>query len=81
MASDLRDFDEQGEFLKLERVRGQRLSVKKEIAGKNVQKKQITEDDSRSYFIKNGFEYWPYQGEYWLDELGNYHYVGVSACE
>jgi len=81
LSSDLRDFDEQGEFLKLERVRGQRLSVKKEIAGKNLKKKQITEDDSRSYFIKNGFEYWPYKGEYWLDELGNYHYVGVSACE
>ena len=81
MKSDLRDFEEQGEFLKLERVRGQRLSVKKEIAGKNIKKKQITDDESRSYFIKNGFEYWPYQGEYWLDELGNYHYVGVSACE
>lgn len=81
LASELRKFDEQGEFLKLERVRGKRLSVKKEIVGKNIERKQIAQNEGRSFFIRNGFEYWPYRGEYWLDELGNYHYVGVGACE
>lgn len=81
LKSELRDFFEQSDFLKFEMVSGKKESLRKEIAGKGILKKQITEDESRSYFIGNGFEYWPYQGEYWLDELGNYHYVGVQACE
>ncbi len=79
--SELRDFFEQSDFLKFEMISGKKESLRKEIAGKGVLKKQITEDESRSFFIANGFEYWPFQGEYWLDELGNYHYVGVQACE
>lgn len=79
--SELRDFFEQSDFLKFEMISGKKESLRKEIAGKGLAKKQITEDESRSFFIGNGFEYWPFQGEYWLDELGNYHYVGVQACE
>ena len=79
--SELRDFFEQSDFLKFEMVSGKKESLRKEIAGKGLLNKQITEEESRSYFIANGFEYWPFQGEYWLDELGNYHYVGVQACE
>ena len=81
LKSELRDFFEQSDFLKFEMVSGKKESVRKKIAGKGLQKKQITQDESRDFFIGNGFEYWPYQGEYWLDELGNYHYVGVQACE
>jgi tetratricopeptide (TPR) repeat protein len=79
--SELRDFFEQGDFLKFEMVSGKKEALRKQIAGKDIEQKQITEDESRDYFIANGYEYWPYQGEYWLDELGNYHYVGVQACE
>lgn len=81
MRSELRDFFEQSDFLKFEMTSGKKDAVRKEIAGKGVLKQEITDDESRSFFIGNGFEYWPYQGEYWLDELGNYHYVGVQACE
>jgi tetratricopeptide (TPR) repeat protein len=81
MKSELRDFFEQGDFLKFEMVSGQKEVKGKEIIGKTMPHKQITDDNSRSFFISNGFEYWPFQGEYWLDELGNYHYVGVQACE
>lgn len=81
MKSELRDFFEQGDFLKYEMVSGKKETVGKEIAGKKIPRKQITDDASRNFFITNGFEYWPFQGEYWLDELGNYHYVGVQACE
>ncbi len=79
--SELRDFFEQSDFLKFEMVSGKKEAIRKEIAGKDILKQEITDDESRSFFIGNGFEYWPYQGEYWLDELGNYHYVGVQACE
>lgn len=81
MKSELRDFFEQNDFLKLEMLGGKKEVVAKEIAGRKIPRKQITDDASRNFFIANGFEYWPFQGEYWLDELGNYHYVGVQACE
>ena len=81
MKSELRDFFEQGDFLKFEMISGKKEVVGKELAGKRVPRKQITDDASRNFFIANGFQYWTFQGEYWLDELGNYHYVGVQACE
>ncbi len=81
LKSELRDFFEQSDFLKFEMISGKKEAIRKEIAGKGVLKKQITDEESRDFFIGNGFEYWPFQGEYWLDELGNYHYVGVQACE
>ncbi len=81
MKSELRDFSEQGDFLKFEMISGKKEALGKEIAGKRVPRKQITDDASRNFFIANGYQYWTFQGEYWLDELGNYHYVGVQACE
>ncbi len=78
---DLVDLFEQNGFLRLEVIRGKKDSVKKEIAGKGLAKNKIDQDSSRQYFVQNGYEYWPFQGEYWLDEVGNYHYVGVQACE
>ncbi len=81
MKSELRDFFEQNDFLKLEMLGGKKEVVAKELSGRKIQRKQITDDASRNFFIANGYEYWPFEGEYWLDELGNYHYVGVQACE
>lgn len=81
LKSELRDFFEQGDFLKFEMVSGKKEAVGKQIANRNIPKKTILDDSGRDYFIANGFEYWPFQGEYWLDELGNYHYVGVQACK
>ena len=43
-------------------------------------KNQVDEDNQRDFYIQNGYEYWPFRGEYWLDELGNYHYVGTQSC-
>lgn len=79
--NDLRDLFEQSGFLRFEMISGKKESLRKEIAGKGINRTQVDEESDRSYFIQNGFEYWPFKGEYWLDEIGNYHYVGVKACE
>ena len=42
--------------------------------------RKIDDDDDRDFYIQNGFHYWPFKGEYWLDELGNYHFLGVQSC-
>jgi tetratricopeptide (TPR) repeat protein len=78
---ELVDLFEQAGFLRFEVIRGKKEAIKKEIVGKGINRTKVDEDSSRSYFIQNGYEYWPFKGEYWLDEIGNYHFVGVQACE
>ena len=79
--NELRDLFEQNGFLRFEMISGKKESLRKEIQGKGLPSNQIDENTNREFYIQNGFEYWPFKGEYWLDEIGNYHYVGVKACE
>lgn len=78
---ELVDQIEQEGFARYEMINGQKESLKKKIAGKELNDQQIDESTQRDYYIQNGYEYWPFRGEYWLDELGNYHYVGTQSCD
>lgn len=83
VVADLRDLNEQNEFLTFEMLNGKKESIKKTMAGKGVvkEKESIDESADRDFYVQNGYEYWPFRGEYWLDEIGNYHYLGVQSCE
>jgi TolA-binding protein len=78
--AELRDLYEQAEFAKYEMINGKKEQLRKRIAGKSVDQ-QIDEDVDREFYIQNGYEYWPFQGEFWIDEIGNYHYLGKQSCE
>ena len=78
--SELKNFLNQEKYLKYESLRGKRELLKRKIKSKHFGSAPITASASRDYFIQNGFEYYPFQGEYWLDELGNYHYVATQSC-
>ena len=69
------------QYLRYDMLRGKRELVKKKIQRKYADDIQIDEKLSRDYYIKNGYEYWPFKGENWLDELGNYHYIGLQSCQ
>ncbi len=77
---ELRDFEEQAGFIRYEMINGRKDSLKKRIAGKGIGI-SIEKDKKRDFYVQNGYEFWPFQGEYWLDEIGNYHYVGTQSCE
>lgn len=77
---ELVDQIEQEGFARYEMINGRKESLKKKIAGKELPDAQVDESTQRDYYIQNGYEYWPFRGEYWLDELGNYHYVGTQSC-
>lgn len=79
--SDIRDLKEQASFIRYEMINGKKEFLKKKIAGKNLNEIQVDDDQDRSFYVKNGYEYYPFQGEYWLDEVGNYHYLGKQSCE
>ncbi|MBX9767602.1 MAG: tetratricopeptide repeat protein [Bdellovibrionales bacterium] len=80
----LGDFEQQFEqhgFARYEMLRGRKESIKKQIAAKGVEQQTVDQDNTRSFYVKNGFEYWPFKGEYWRDEIGNTHYLGTQSCE
>ncbi len=55
-------------------------SAKNKIAGKDLT--QIIDSNiDREFYVQNGFEFYPFKGEFWLDEIGNYHYLGTQSCE
>ena len=76
---ELKGFFTQEQYLRYEMLRSKRGFLKKKIARKNTGQGSV-EDFDRSFYIQNGYEYWPFQGEYWLDEMGNYHYTGMDSC-
>ncbi len=79
--NDLNDLVEQASFAKYEMINGKKEQLKKRIAGKTLPASALDEKVSRQYYVQNGYEYWPFKGEYWLDEIGNYHYLGRQSCE
>jgi tetratricopeptide (TPR) repeat protein len=80
-SQDFVTFSTQMDFLKYETLNGQRERLKAKVAAGDADKEKIDSDLSRDYYVQNGYRYFPFQGEYWRDELGNYQYVGVNACE
>lgn len=80
LKAELEDFVEQTGFIRYETINGRKELLKKKIAGKDTVR-QLDEKVDRDFYVQNGFEYWPFDGEYWLDEIGNYHYVGQQSCE
>ncbi|HRK08860.1 MAG TPA: hypothetical protein PLZ57_13925 [Pseudobdellovibrionaceae bacterium] len=74
---------EQANLIRLDMLSSKKEQVKSEIAGKGIERDgdQVDQSQDRAFYIQNGYDYWPFKGEYWLDEIGNYHYVGLKACE
>lgn len=81
MGKDLIALNDQKEYIKYEVLNAQTEGARKELTGNEAPESFVDSKTSRNYYIQNGYEYWPFQGEYWLDEIGNYHYVGTSQCQ
>ncbi len=77
---DLLELFKQHDFARFEMLNGKKDQMKKKMLKPDAEEKEQEEED-RSFYIQNGYEYWPFQGEYWLDEIGNYYYLGKSRCE
>ncbi len=79
---ELVGFEDQKELIKFELISSEKEQARKRLERRDgffKDKKDLKV--SRFSFTKDGYEYWPFQGEYWLDEIGNYHYLGASRCE
>lgn len=74
---DLVDLFEQLDLIKYEMINGKKDFMRKKIMSSHA---TINQNIERNFYIQNGYEYWPFKGEYWVDEVGNYHYLGLSSC-
>lgn len=79
--NEITDLNEQSSFIRYEMINGRKEAIKKKMAGKNLSPSDEENPQDRSFYIQNGYEFYPFQGEYWLDEVGNYHYIGKQSCE
>ncbi|MES3038226.1 MAG: tetratricopeptide repeat protein [Bdellovibrionota bacterium] len=68
------------DLIRLEIIEGQKNIARGKMYLPKDQPQTITETLTRKYFIQNGYRFWPFQGEYWRDELGNYQFVGNNVC-
>ncbi len=80
MRSELSDLYEQAGFIRYEMISGKKETIKKRIAGTDLAV-QIDDKMDREFYVENGYQYYPFTGEYWLDEIGNFHYLGKQSCE
>jgi tetratricopeptide (TPR) repeat protein len=80
MKGELRDLEEQVSFLRYEMIGLQKELLQKKIDSAGAQEQSIDQEVDRDYYVKNGYDYWPFTGEFWLDEIGNYFYVGKQSC-
>lgn len=79
MRTDLSDLYEQAGFIRYEMISGKKENIKKRITGTALA--QIDDTMDREFYVENGYQYYPFSGEYWLDEVGNFHYLGKQSCE
>jgi hypothetical protein len=78
--SELEEIIGQSEFVRYETLNLQRKTIKSAI-GKAEGQTNLESKYKRSLFVENGYRSWPFQGEYWRDEIGNAHYFGENRCE
>ena len=74
---NFRELESQVDFLKYEILEERKRASKEKISGPT----RVDDNRVRSFYTQNGYRYWPFNGEYWIDEIGNYQYLGVNRCE
>ena len=69
------------------KVRFESLNAQKGIVSKDEQVEQLKDSaisaraSGASLIVDSEHQLWPWNGEYWKDELGSYYYPIQSACE
>ncbi len=73
-------YNKQYDFIKYEFLNSKRVNIKKLTSMSAEEKEQLNANQKRDFYWENGYRYWPFQGESWVDEIGNYQFVGVNRC-
>jgi tetratricopeptide (TPR) repeat protein len=72
--NQLRALDDQLNILELEQTLGEKQAIEEQKAPHRESQLSI------SVSVPSGYEFWPFTGEYWKDELGFYAYSTGDSC-
>ena len=78
MRAQIVELSDQYDFIRYEMLGAKKEAIQEEALRGEA---RIDSEMNRDFYVKNGYEYWPFEGEYWLDEIGNYYFLGTSSCE
>lgn len=81
LARQLRDLTDQTKMITAELLLGQVDALKQKMNLKTAPKPQNFIGGLQPLKLKQDLEYWPFEGEYWKDELGGYVYNIESSCK
>lgn len=76
---DLKDLLGKGLRIKFETQEKEKQLLEGRLAGQNSSP-EVLKQYRYSVAVSDGDQYWPYEGEYWRDELGTYQYTLTKGC-
>ncbi len=75
------DYNQQFDLVKYEALNVRKNYFKLTSTMSEEEKAKLTSvADKRDFYTENGYRYWPFEGEYWIDEIGNYQFIGQNRC-
>ena len=77
LVSHVTELDGQKRIIDFETTKGEKEFLQQNV---NVHARLLTQRLSRPAMPVTGHEYWPFDGEYWPDEIGYYRYTVKNAC-
>lgn len=77
MEKNITYYNQQIKFVNYEILEAKKTQIRIKIATPNS---SVNDSVNRNFYVKNGYRYWPFNGEFWIDEIGNYQYLGVNRC-
>ena len=84
LEKNIKYYKEQLVFVNYEIIEARKKLILNKIVTKSEESKRTDKpdgrDESRSDYEDKGLRYWPFQGEFWEDEIGNYQYFGENLC-
>ena len=78
--TNVEQYNKQFDFIKYEYLNAKRVNIKLQSGLSEEEKKKLNINPQRDFYWENGYRYWPFQGESWVDEVGNYQFVGTNRC-
>jgi hypothetical protein len=78
MANYLKDLMSQAKIIRFEVVSAQRADYAYKTSNPDLEDSKSSAID---FATSTEFIYWPFNGEFWSDELGYYHYTEQGSCK
>lgn len=76
--AQVRHFDAQAEIIKFETAKAEKERLER---GSAYQSRLASQSLLRPVIPAEDWEYWNFQGEFWIDEIGYYQFTLKNACE